>query len=95
MELIREIAASSENVFFSKHAIDRLRRRGFADKDVIDGFKIGDIEGPVTPGDNHDEWKCKVVFPEPDINGRRSVGVVTIVIEKQELLVTTVMWVTG
>ena len=94
MAVIREIATSSENIFFANHAYERLMLRGFNDKDVIDGLKIGDIDGPVTPGENNKEWVCKVVFPEPDVNGRRSIGAITIVLDEQEIFIKTVMWIT-
>ena len=92
ISVIRRLALDSRNVFFSTHALDRLDERGLTDAAVITGFKIGDIEGNVEPGQRTNEWKCVVVFPDPDLDQRREVAAVTILIDERELYVKTVMW---
>lgn len=92
MTRIREIAKDSDNVAFSRHATERLLERGLTDMDVIRGYRIGDIVGAITPGDRQDEWVCEVVFPSPEENGGREIGVITIVVEECRLRIKTVMW---
>ena len=90
---VRHIAARDDaSVLFSHHAEARLLQRGYNDRDVIRGFRIGDIEGPVLPGNKSGEWQCEVVFPGTEERGSRNIGVVTIVQRGNRLFVKTVMW---
>lgn len=90
---LRQIAARDDgSVRFSHHAETRLLERGYNDRDVILGFRIGDIQGPILPGDKSGEWQCEVVFPGTEERGSRSIGVVTIVQRGNRLFVKTVMW---
>jgi len=93
IEQIRQIAKQDDgSIGFSNHAIERLLSRGYSDRDVLRGFRIGDIKGPILPGDKSSEWKCEVVFPGTEERGSRNIGVVTIVQRGSRLFVKTVMW---
>jgi len=92
MAQIRNIAQDSGRVYFSQHAEGRLLSRGYNDLDVIRGFRIGDIEGAVIPGDHQNEWVCEVIFPANEERGSRNIGTITIVMDGSRLLIKTVMW---
>jgi hypothetical protein len=86
---IRELAATSEKVFFSPHARSQMAKRGLTDLEVLRVLKLGQISGvpwhePRIPG-----RACKVVFKP---RGSRSIGVVTVILDIEELLLKTVGW---
>ena len=89
---IRAIAVNSGDVFFGTHAKQQLETRNLYDRDVIRGFRIGDVVGEVTPGTGAGEWKCEVIFPSGDDTGNRNIGVITIVQRGVRLFIKTVMW---
>ncbi len=89
---IRAIAENSGNVFFGIHANQQLQARNLTDRDVFRGFRIGDVVGDVSPGNQKGEWKCEVVFPSGDDTGNRNIGVITIVQRGVRLFIKTVMW---
>jgi hypothetical protein len=63
--------------------------RGITDLDVLRVLRNGYISGPIEPGRNEGEWKCKIVAP---VKGRREVGVVTLLIRNRKLRIKTVEW---
>lgn len=91
--VIRSLVQAGAPITLSKHAEERLLQRDLDMTDVLRGFRIGDIVGPVTPGDNPNEWECRVVTPVsryPEI--KREIGIVTVVIDASSLLIGTVRW---
>lgn len=86
---IRELARNSANVGFYDHAEERMEDRGISDLDALRVLRTGEISGPIKPGRNPGEWKCKIVAP---IKGRREVGVVVLTIRNRKLRVKTVEW---
>ena len=86
---IQHLAKDSKNVWFSTHAEDRMDERGITDLEALRVIRSGEISGPIEPGKNEGEWKCKIVAP---IKGRREVGVVTILIRNRKLRIKTVEW---
>ena len=66
-----------------------MELRSITRLDVIRVLTRGHIEGQIVPGENPGEWKCKVVA---NVKGNRDVGVVTLVIGNDTLLVKTVEW---
>lgn len=79
-------------MFFSQHAAEQLLNRGYADRDVIAGFRIGDVIGEVRPGSKPGEWVCEVIFPGREDSGSRNIGVITIVQRGVRLFLKTIMW---
>ena len=89
---IRLIAADTGQVFFSAHAREQLVARSVTDRDVLRGFRIGDIVGDVSPGKSPGEWTCEIIFPSDEDTGSRDLGVITIVQDGERLFIKTVMW---
>lgn len=89
LETIRRLS-KERKVGFLDHAEERLAERGFDIFDVFETLENGYIDGPIKAGAKEGEWKAKVVdVPE----GRsRKMGVVTIVVKEQRLLIKTVEW---
>lgn len=89
MKAIRALAQDSSRVFFGKHARDRMWLRGVTDREAIQVLKIGEIKGEISPGRKAGEWKCKVVAK---LKGSREIGVITVTMAPNTLLVKTVEW---
>ena len=88
---IRVLAAKSENVHFTDHALDQMEAREIFDGDVLRIYRseASSIKGEVKKGKRSGEWHCKVVRR---IRGTREAGVVTIILPADKLLVLTVEW---
>ena len=82
--------SKERKIGFLDHAEERLAERGFDTFDVFETLENGYIDGPIEAGKREGEWKVKIVdVPE----GRsRKMGVVTIVVKDQRLLIKTVEW---
>ena len=88
---IKRLAENSENIKWSRHALERMEERGIDDIDVLRALRTGFIAG--LPEATQDPgWKCKMV---KQIRGSREVGVVTIIIRSSYLLIKTVEWEDG
>jgi len=91
IKVIRMLA-KAERVAFSSHVLDeRLDERGFDIGDIFEILRVGDIDGAIKPGKNRDEWRCLVVGNlkwSP-----REVGVATVVVRQDRLIVATVEWI--
>lgn len=74
------------------HAAERMVLRDIDMVDVMRVLRTGEIVGPVEPGINSDEWKCKVTASPRYPDDNREVGVVTIVVRTSRLLIKTVEW---
>jgi hypothetical protein len=89
MARIRELAKSGA-YSWGDHVFERSGQRDIDVTDAISVLKLGEIEGAITPGENPDEWKCKVTGR---IDGStREVGVVVVVIQNNHLFLITVEW---
>ncbi|GEM_PF-980539 len=87
--LVREIAETTEKVFFTDHAVRRMRERGFSDADVYRVLRFGSLQGDPWIEPEGDK-ACKVVMVR---RGDRTAGVITIIIEPDgELVIKTVEW---
>ena len=86
---IHELATVSARVAVSRHAIERMIERGITDRMMFVTLRGGRLVGSVEPGKRSGEWKCKMVM---EMRGRREMGVVTLVIGAERLLVKTVEW---
>lgn len=89
MTRIRRIAEKSEQVLLSPHALAQMAKRGLTDAEVIRALKLGEISGLPWHEPDIGGQACKVVFRP---RGSRAVGVITVVMEADELLVKTVEW---
>jgi hypothetical protein len=89
MDRIRRIAAKSEQVFLSPHAREQMAKRGVTDLEVYRALKLGEISGLPWHEPDIGGQACKVVFRP---RGSRAMGVVTVVMDADELLVKTVEW---
>jgi hypothetical protein len=88
-EIVRRLAADSRNVAWSIHALERMLERDITDEMALAVLRNGYVAGEVMPGQNAGEWKVKMT---KEIKGRRHVGVVTLLIRGQRLLVKTAEW---
>lgn len=88
-EMVRRLAADSDNIKWSDHAFVRMDERGITDVVALDVMRLGEPNGPVEAGVNADEWKIKMTRA---IKGRREVGVVVVTVKSTHLLVKTVEW---
>lgn len=86
---IRKLAEEDRNVYLSFHAKERMDLRSITRIDVIRVLKRGHIDGDIVAGQSQGEWKCKVVA---NVRGSRDIGVITLVIGGDRLLVKTVEW---
>lgn len=59
LRLLRDIAADSSNVIFTRHARQRMRERKVSPKQVLDCLKLGIVSEPVAL-DVHGNWKLTV-----------------------------------
>ena len=85
-ELARDGAIS-----WGTHSLkERSPERGIDINDARRVLKIGEIMGPIEPGLNAGEWKCKVVAKAED--RPRRIGVAVIVIQDRRLFIKTVEW---
>lgn len=88
-ERIRELAADSENIAISSHALERMDERDITDMEVFRVLRQGSIEGSPWIEPKNQEQACKVVLRP---RGARSMGVVSIILARGKLLVKTVEW---
>ena len=58
--------------------------------DALDVLRLGEIDGPIRPGINAGEWKCKVTAKLEGAN--RELGVAVVVIKDNKLFLLTVEW---
>ncbi|MCA3487208.1 MAG: DUF4258 domain-containing protein [Rhodobacter sp.] len=86
---VRTLAATSGNVSFGKHALDRMEERNITTLDVLRVLRSGEIEGKIEAGQGLGEWKCKIVERRPRA---RAIGVATIVKKENRLFIKTVEW---
>lgn len=91
MRVIRFLMAEGKTTLLF-HAEERLDERDLDMGDVINVVKTGNIKGKIHPGDNPQEWVCKVVSQPRYPENRREVGVVMIVVSTTGLLIQTVEW---
>ena len=54
-------------------------------------LRLGTIDGPVQAGNRPGEWQCLVVAKVAP--GSRDVGVATVVVQQQRLIIKTVEWI--
>ncbi len=92
MAQIRRLAERSERVFFSPHAREQMAKRGLTDVEVIRVLRIGEISGLPWHEPDIGGRACKVVFRP---RGSRAVGVITVVLESEALVLKTVEWEDG
>ena len=90
IKVIRALAANGK-VSFSRHALDeRMDQRGIEISDVLEIFRLGDIEGDIKPGAKQGEWSC-LVRGRPEW-ASRDAGVATVVVSTNRLIVKTTQW---
>jgi hypothetical protein len=90
IKVIRDLAAQGKVDLTSHAADERMDERGISFDDVLEIFRLGDIEGTIEPGKRTDEWKC-LVRGRLNWSGRDA-GVATVVVRKDRLIVVTTEW---
>lgn len=86
---IQALATDSENVLIpTDHSCERQDERGITDKMIFEALRTGHIQD-VRPGNGVGEWNCKMT---KRVKGKREVGVVTVLLAGDRLLVATVEW---
>lgn len=88
--LVRRLAANTDNIDFSLHAFQREELRGISTVDAIGILRTGFVASKIVQGQNPGEWVCKVV--KNLTPGKPGIGVVTVIINQQRLLVVTLEW---
>ncbi len=88
-DMVWRLAADTDNIKWSKHALERMAERGITDKFALDAMRHGSLKGGVEAGQKTGEWKVKMTHRA---KGRREVGVVVITVCDNCLLVKTVEW---
>lgn len=88
-ERIRELAAETKNIYLSDHAQERMWERDISAMEVFEVLRLGHIDGVPWVEPETKEQACKVVFKK---KGSRAIGVVTILLTDDGLLVKTVEW---
>lgn len=87
---VRELASDSFNVLIpTDHSIERQDERSITDDMIYEVLRNGYISGEVRAGREPGEWKCKMT---KRMKGAREVGVVTVIINNNRLLVATAEW---
>jgi len=90
IKLIRSLAKDGKIAWEYHAEHERMPERGIDFADVLEVFRLGDIEGDITPGKKQGEWKCTVVGKLQWTT--REAGVVTVVAKKSRLIVVTTEW---
>ena len=86
---IHELAANSDNVLIpTDHSLERQDERSITDEMMFRALRTGHIQD-VMPGDEKGEWKCKMTKRTKE---KREIGVVTVVLVNDMLLIATVEW---
>jgi len=89
-ETVRFIAENdTSKVYFGHHAFERVDERSISTRDAIDVLRYGYVDGEIEQGKNPGEWKATI---SRQIRGNREAGVVTILINEEEIFIKTVMW---
>ena len=89
LSIIQFLAPHTEKVIITTHAQERMAERDISDLDVYRVLQRGYIKGKIRSGLKEGEWACKVAYK---IRGSREIGVATVVIQTDALLVSTVEW---
>jgi hypothetical protein len=88
---IRALAAKSENVLHTTHALEQMETREIFDVDILRICRstASWLKGEVKRGKNNGEYHCKIVL---GIRGTREAGVVLVILPSDKLLILTVEW---
>lgn len=89
MARIRKLAAAGA-YRYGPHVFQRRHERSIDINDALDVLRLGEIDGPIMPGINAGEWKCKVTAKLEGAD--RELGVAVVVIKDSELFLLTVEW---
>lgn len=86
--LIAQLAEESSRIYYTNHAQDRMEERNVSMQDIEKILRNGFCaEQPMR--DEKGQWKCKLIRHH---HGNRDVGVVTVILRSQALLIVTVEW---
>lgn len=88
-ERIRKLSGETKNIYLSDHAQERMWERDISAMEVFDVLRLGMVDGVPWIEDETGEQACKVVLRR---KGQRAIGVVTILLVEDGLLVKTVEW---
>jgi hypothetical protein len=86
---IRELAADSANIRWSRHIRERMVERGFDSEDCLRILRTGFVEADPVKGEAEGEWKVKVIR---EMTNRRVAGVVTLLPGEGAMKLLTVEW---
>lgn len=86
---IRFLAGVTGQVIITDHAQERMEERGIYLDDVYRVLRLGELKGPPEVGCEPGDVVCKVVATP---RGSRQIGVVTVVLVDEKLLIVTVEW---
>lgn len=86
---VRELAADSANIRWSRHVRERMAERGFDSEDCLRILRSGFVEADPIKGEAEGEWKVKVIR---EMSNRRVAGVVTLLPSEGAMRLLTVEW---
>lgn len=86
---VRELAADSANIRWSRHVRERMLERGFDSEDCLRILRSGFVEADPVKGDAEGEWKVKVTR---EMSNGRVAGVVTLLPGEGAMRLLTVEW---
>ena len=89
MRIVRRLAAT-QSWDHTKHALERMAQRGFDDRHIRSVLLLGEIAGPPEPAQRKGDWRIKVVGAMD--RGNRKIGVMTVVMRAERLLIVTTEW---
>jgi len=89
LRIIRQLAGE-DRISYLAHALQRMQQRGFDVFDVKQVLQHGYIAGPIRAGAKDGEWTVKLVDKLDQTS--RKMGVVTIVVREERLLIKTTEW---
>jgi hypothetical protein len=85
---IRQVAKNSRRVFFTRHALERMKQRTISDVQVLDCLRNGFIQRPPTEDVSNGFLKCRMEY----FGSARNLAVVVVLDKKDpDLLIVTVM----
>lgn len=86
--IIHRLARDSSNIILTLHAKDRMEERGIVRADLDRILRTGSVVDPPFRNERGD-WQCKIVLR---LIGSRDAGAVTVIAERNRLIIRTVEW---
>lgn len=86
---VRQLAADTANLQWSRHVLEQMAARGIDDGDVLKVLRGGEVEEDPVEGKIEGEWKIKLTRR---LSNGRVAGVVTVLLVTGKLRLVTAEW---